>query len=312
MINFRLRDLCTDFQCGVVARMAGNKRHRRFRVRHDLRCKHASLSRDSSRLRPSRRSDGSQWCRSSRKRSFVDGVSFELSSNQYPDNVIREGYQFLMTFRLDPFPIWVYEVAGVEVEKKIFMVHGQNTVVCKWSMRRTDRRDKRPISLSVRPLLSFVDYHHLRHQDAGVLVEYDQEERRRLDATSRGRRRSFFQHDASRIEKTGYWYRDFEYAIEHERGFDFREDLFQPFAMTFDNVIGDGDRVDGFGVNRAAAKLEKAELKQRAALVKRAEAKDEFSKAAIARCGSVRRYSRHRAIRSSPVIRGFPIGAATR
>src|SRR5260221_12746426 len=44
----------------------------------------------------------------------------------------------------------------------------------------------------------------------------------------------YLAHNATGIEKQGYWYRDFEYAIEQERGFDYHEDLFQPFSMTFD------------------------------------------------------------------------------
>ena len=47
-------------------------------------------------------------------------------------------------------------------------------------------------------------------------------------------RKFFSSHNAQKIEKTGFWYRNFEYAIEEERGFDFREDLFQPFALKFD------------------------------------------------------------------------------
>jgi predicted glycogen debranching enzyme len=44
----------------------------------------------------------------------------------------------------------------------------------------------------------------------------------------------YFNHNAAAIEKSGYWYRNFEYAIEKERGFDFQEDLFQPFILKFD------------------------------------------------------------------------------
>jgi predicted glycogen debranching enzyme len=44
----------------------------------------------------------------------------------------------------------------------------------------------------------------------------------------------FFSHNAIAVEKTGFWYHNFEYAIEQERGFDFREDLFQPFSLVFD------------------------------------------------------------------------------
>ncbi|HUR99269.1 MAG TPA: amylo-alpha-1,6-glucosidase, partial [Pyrinomonadaceae bacterium] len=88
----------------------------------------------------------------------------------------------------------------------------------------------------------------------------------------------FFQHTPARIEKTGYWYHDFEYAIEQERGFDFREDLFQPFAMKFEN-FGGADLIvsTARSSNSEAGKLEKSEIKRRKALVKLAKADDEFT-----------------------------------
>src|SRR5687768_16118504 len=63
---------------------------------------------------------------------FVDDVAYELSVNQYPGKTHPQGFQFLNTFRLDPFPIWTFEIDGVEIEKKIFMIHGSNSVVCQW------------------------------------------------------------------------------------------------------------------------------------------------------------------------------------
>jgi predicted glycogen debranching enzyme len=41
-------------------------------------------------------------------------------------------------------------------------------------------------------------------------------------------------HDADAVDTTGYWYYNFEYAVERERGLDYAEDLFSPFALHFD------------------------------------------------------------------------------
>ena len=211
---------------------------------------------------------------------FIGGAAYELSANQYPDKIHPQGFQFLRTFRLDPFPIWVFEIDGVEVEKEIFMVHGQNATVCQWKVRRTSKRDKRVISLEVRPLLSFVDYHHLRHQDPAFRNDFEKVD----DDTVMMRPVPemppiCFRHNASDVEPTGYWYHDFEYAIERERGFDYREDLFQPFALKFDNTASAAVIVSTEPLeNNDAAKLEKAEMKRRSALMKTAGAKDDFTK----------------------------------
>src|SRR5215210_7936491 len=40
----------------------------------------------------------------------IDGETFELSANQYPNAVYPNGYKYLKNFRLDPFPIWTFEI----------------------------------------------------------------------------------------------------------------------------------------------------------------------------------------------------------
>jgi predicted glycogen debranching enzyme len=207
----------------------------------------------------------------------IDGTPFELSANQYPGKIHPQGFQFLKTFRLDPFPIWTYEVAGIRLEKKIFMTHGSNSVVCRWKMTRSKRSDERQLALEVRPLLSFVDYHHLRHEDFAFAEDFIGDKGVVSMRPEAAMPPIFFHHTRARVEKTGYWYHDFEYAIEAERGFDFREDLFQPFSLRFDDV-GRADLIVSTARLRVdASKLETLEIKRRKALVKLAKAEDQFA-----------------------------------
>ena len=66
---------------------------------------------------------------------IVDGRRFDLSCNRYPGVVHPEGYRYLREFRLDPFPVFVYEVGGLVLEKSVFMVHGENTTVIRYELR---------------------------------------------------------------------------------------------------------------------------------------------------------------------------------
>src|SRR5687767_15767835 len=54
--------------------------------------------------------------------TVIDDHRYELSANQYPAAVHPRGLQFQSGFRLDPFPVFTYEVNGVEIEKSVFMV----------------------------------------------------------------------------------------------------------------------------------------------------------------------------------------------
>src|SRR5262245_31673528 len=57
----------------------------------------------------------------------IEGKRYELSVNRYPGVVHPQGYRFLREFRVDPFPVFTYEIDGVEIKKSVFMVQGENT-----------------------------------------------------------------------------------------------------------------------------------------------------------------------------------------
>src|SRR5574338_969969 len=60
---------------------------------------------------------------------LIDGGRYELSSNQYPDVIHPQGFNYQTGFRLDPFPGFKYEIEDVGLNKSVFMVQGQNTRV---------------------------------------------------------------------------------------------------------------------------------------------------------------------------------------
>jgi predicted glycogen debranching enzyme len=161
---------------------------------------------------------------------IIDGERFELSANQFPNVVSPTGYKYLKSFSLNPFPVWIYDINGVELEKSVFMVHGSNTTVVEFKIKDSNFK----VEVELKPLLSFVDYHHLQHETPDFNPHFEVSEQLVLVKPADEMPILYFTHNAVTVEKTGFWYRNFEYAIEKERGFDYAEDLFQPFALTFD------------------------------------------------------------------------------
>ncbi|MGI8468620.1 MAG: amylo-alpha-1,6-glucosidase [Pyrinomonadaceae bacterium] len=207
----------------------------------------------------------------------IDGKSFELSSNQYAGKIYPEGFKYLKSFRLDPFPIWTFEVEGIEIEKTIFMIHGSNSTVVEFKSRVQSPESR--VGLELKPLLSFCDYHSLRREDANFDVNYAVSEKLVTVQPYKNLPSLYFAHNAETVEKTGFWYRNFEYAIEKERGFDFTEDLFQPFALKFDlsnpaTLIASIDTTELYDVSV----LRRNEIKRRKKLIETAGAKDDFTK----------------------------------
>src|SRR2546427_5660451 len=98
----------------------------------------------------------------------IDGRRYELSANQYPGTIHPQGFQQQTGFRLDPFPVFTYEVDGLRLEKSVFMVQGQNTVVIQYELHSealADGRATASIKLEIRPLIAFRDYHSTTHEN---------------------------------------------------------------------------------------------------------------------------------------------------
>ncbi len=207
---------------------------------------------------------------------IIDGEKFELSANSFPGSIHPQGFKFIKSFRLDPFPIWTFEVNGIEIEKAILMVHGENTTVCQWTLLSSPSKR---IALELRPLLSFRDYHHLQREDpkfdgAFLIDENEVSMQPYADLP-----RLYLGHNAFDIERSGDWYRNFEYSIEKERGFDFREDLFQPCVLKFElqePAIAIASTSHQSLTDALSFRL--TEIARREALLMQSEAKDDFTK----------------------------------
>jgi len=209
----------------------------------------------------------------------VNGKRYDLSANQYHNTaggtVHPQGHCILKEFRTDPFPTFVYEVAGVVIEKSIFMIHGENTTVVEYKRRKKSRKvlDCR---LEVHPLVAFRDYHSTAHENGELSAQVEAIDGLATICPYADLPGLSFAHTANELAITGYWYRNFEYQVERERGLDFTEDLFNHFSLKFDlnkknsaTIIASTDESDGEAHTASDAnKLRKAEIKRRDNLLK--------------------------------------------
>ena len=201
---------------------------------------------------------------------ILDGARFELATNRYPGVLHPRGFDRLVHFRLDPFPVFRFEIGGIEIEKTVFMVHGENATVVQYTLL-----GNRSCAVELRPLMAFRDYHGLTHRNDALRSAF-------VDAKSRLAFRPYdvvpalyLVHDDAAIEKTGYWYRDFEYEAERARGVDFREDLFNPFVMRFDMAPGKTWSIIATTAERGledAGAMRDAQLRRRRQILERAPA----------------------------------------
>lgn len=134
----------------------------------------------------------------------LNGVA--LGTNQFPGRVWPEGYRQLVEFALEPYPRWTWQVGSVRLSKALYLVPGRNIAVVEYAASERCR-------MTARPLVAGRDYHSLGGGDPSGC---------RLEAVG------------GEWSGGGERWRDFEYLVEYERGFDFREDLWTPGVVVFD------------------------------------------------------------------------------
>ena len=135
-----------------------------------------------------------------------------------------------MEFRLRPWPTFRYADPDFEIEKSVFLVQGENTVVVSYR----NQRSRAPIELKLRPLLAFRDYNTLAERDEEVNLAVERSNGTLSVQPYDNLPRLYFYTKPDTVDTKTDWYRDFTYPVEEERGLDFQEDLFTPFELGFD------------------------------------------------------------------------------
>ncbi len=209
----------------------------------------------------------------------MDGTRYELSANQYSGAVHPQGHRYLHSFVAQPFPRLNYRVGEIEVEKTVFLVHGENTVVIRYEFSGNLGHCK--CSLEVRPLIAFRDYHNTTHANDAINGQVEERPQIATVHPYSDLPPLHFAHNADALERSGFWFYNFEYERERERGLDHQEDLYSPFLLHFDlsktssptiiASLGDHDAAE-------AKALRSRELDRRKKIVAAAPAEDPFTR----------------------------------
>jgi predicted glycogen debranching enzyme len=210
----------------------------------------------------------------------LDGRRIDLSTNEYDGAVHPSGFQHLAAFRLDPFPTFTFEVEGVKLEKSLFMLSGSNTLQVEYRLLESPAGSTP--QLEVRPLIAFRDYHATTHENPALDRQIQSGNNMVSVQPYGGLPRLYLVHNAEAVAAEGYWYRNFFYRLERDRGLDAKEDLFNPLVLRWTLsktqpavVIASTEAQD----IRNAASFRKKELNRRDAIAAAAPHSDPFVRA---------------------------------
>ncbi len=160
----------------------------------------------------------------------IEGQSYPLSTNLYPNAVHPEGYKQCTGFTTDPWPTWTYDCHGTVVQREVFCVHDRDLVVIRWTFAK---KTKKAVTLRVRPMVSGRDYHATHHANdslssTATTVTDELVSWRPYSGlpSVQALQNGGYRHDPT-------WCRTIRFPAEQQRGLDFEEDWWSPGELTY-------------------------------------------------------------------------------
>lgn len=156
---------------------------------------------------------------------LAGGREIFFSLHKYPGSFSPPGYKRLSEFRAKPAPHFIYRIGETVLHKTIMTVHGEDGVLIRYLCERSDES----IVLRLKPFLAFRDFHSLAKENPFLDVRTAKAGGGFKIRPYEGMPALYIQTDGKSVfHPFADWYRNFEYMVEAERGFDFHEDLFRP------------------------------------------------------------------------------------
>lgn len=165
----------------------------------------------------------------------IEGETFPLSAHRYePDVIYPTGFEYIESFKLAPWPTWVYRLPnGTRLKQEIFVPHEHPAVALSWKLLTPGKG-----RLRVRPLVSGRDYHQTHHENPAFQFEPIQTTPFLTWRPYAGVP-AFSAVTNGAFSKSRDWYRNFLYSEEKARGLDAVEDL--ATVGDFEWSLGDTD-----------------------------------------------------------------------
>ncbi|MFN0080957.1 MAG: amylo-alpha-1,6-glucosidase [Ferruginibacter sp.] len=167
---------------------------------------------------------------------IVNEKEYELSANQYPDNIHPKGFEYLANYKVENNQAVIdFKHDDFNVTKILSVVQEENTTIIQYTNNGTST-----IQLELNPMLVYKDYHGLFKQ----ADEFDFYTERSGETALK----IFAKYEAEPLHINASagnwnlhhsWYKNFELVVEDERGFPFKEDAMNLGTLSVSLIPGE-------------------------------------------------------------------------
>jgi predicted glycogen debranching enzyme len=152
--------------------------------------------------------------------------SFNLGLHRYNNGVYNpKGHKYLESYELDVLPTHTYRIGSIVLVKQMFFQEKQDRLLIKYTLKEA----LQDIELELQPFLAFRQIHRLSKANDVADTSFKQAAQGVCFKMYENYTPLYIQFSKkTKYEHQPYWYYNFEYIKEKERGYDYQEDLLVP------------------------------------------------------------------------------------
>ncbi|MGC8608529.1 MAG: amylo-alpha-1,6-glucosidase [Thermoplasmata archaeon] len=153
--------------------------------------------------------------------------SYSLDTNYYEGTIFPEGFKFIESYSIVPYPFVTFNIDGNRIKKSVMVDVDSDTIIIRYEFL-----DKMPENISLYPLLAFRNFHKtIKKGDKKFTADDLKDFYRFSDGNF-----SLFISKVGKFYKKDLWYYNFRYPVEEERGTNSNEDLYMPGSIVIDKM----------------------------------------------------------------------------
>jgi predicted glycogen debranching enzyme len=164
------------------------------------------------------------------------GATYALATHRWASGAVDpQGFSYLESFRLEgATPVWTYALADALLEKRVWMVQGENTTFIHYTLLRASN----PLEFDLKALVNYRDFHSLT-QAGDWRMKIAPVEHGVMVLPFDGATPFYLKSSQASCEPQHEWYHDCYLPMETQRGLDDREDHL--FAALFHAKLNSGE-----------------------------------------------------------------------
>ncbi len=158
------------------------------------------------------------------------GKEFYISCRKHPGVYHPHGQEYMLSMENNLWPVFKYKIGDMVITREVMMVHKRSLTLVRYqAVQDEGSRLHVPLTLVIKPLLAFRNFHSLTHANVDLQVKTSPVQGGFSIHPYGPLPTLFMQLSAHhRFYPSPDWVRDVQYLVEEERGYEAQEDLFLP------------------------------------------------------------------------------------